>query len=219
MSPLHAGDVAPQIPGITFGSEGPVGLFFYKVTCPTCQMAAPVLQHFEHAFPGRVVGIGQDPEAALARFAGEYSMGISSIEDAPPYPILRCLRGAVGAHALPDRGGRQGGGVGRRVGPGGFQPSGGDARRADRWRILSWSPPPTTDVPISNQGEAPAIPARSERVTVGSGPLAWRPREGRSPGGDPRAPDLAGVVMRVCRVDAEPVVHTVGAGLRMGAGA
>ena len=87
MSSLHAGDVAPQIPGITFGSEGPVGLFFYKVTCPTCQMAAPVLQHFEHAFPGRVVGIGQDPEAALARFAGEYAMGISSIQDAPPYPI------------------------------------------------------------------------------------------------------------------------------------
>jgi hypothetical protein len=40
MSPLQVGAVAPEVPGVRFG-EGPVGLFFYKVTCPTCQMAAP----------------------------------------------------------------------------------------------------------------------------------------------------------------------------------
>jgi thiol-disulfide isomerase/thioredoxin len=87
VSPLQVGDVAPQIPGITLGSDGPVGLFFYKVTCPTCQMAAPVMQRFEQAFPGRVMGIGQDSEPALARFSGEYDMGIASLEDAPPYPV------------------------------------------------------------------------------------------------------------------------------------
>lgn len=63
------------------------GLFFYKVTCPTCQLAAPVMQHFERAFPGLVVGIGQDPASELERFTHEYDMGIASIEDAPPYPI------------------------------------------------------------------------------------------------------------------------------------
>ena len=86
MSPLQVTDVAPEISGVAFG-DGPVGLFFYKVTCPTCQLAAPTLQHFEHAFPGRVIGIGQDPVPKLDRFAEEYDMGISSIEDVPPYRI------------------------------------------------------------------------------------------------------------------------------------
>jgi AhpC/TSA family len=86
MSPLQVGDTAPTVPGIAFDG-GPVGLFFYKVTCPTCRLAAPKMQAFERAFPGRVVGVGQDPEAALTAFSREYAMGIRSIEDAPPYPL------------------------------------------------------------------------------------------------------------------------------------
>jgi thiol-disulfide isomerase/thioredoxin len=86
MSPLAVGDVAPPVPGVAFGA-GPVGLFFYKVTCPTCQLAAPTMGAFERAFPGRVIGVGQDPEEKLARFTRDYSMGIPSIEDAPPYPV------------------------------------------------------------------------------------------------------------------------------------
>ena len=42
MSPLAVGDVAPEIPGVSFDA-GPSVLFFYKVTCPTCQMAAPTM--------------------------------------------------------------------------------------------------------------------------------------------------------------------------------
>lgn len=86
VGPLQVDDVAPEVPGIAFG-DGPRGLFFYKVTCPTCQIAAPTMQHFERAFPGSVVGIGQDPAPKLERFAQTYSMGIASIEDAPPYAI------------------------------------------------------------------------------------------------------------------------------------
>jgi hypothetical protein len=86
VSPLEVGDTAPAIPGVSFG-DGPVGLLFYKVTCPTCQVVAPVMRHFDRAFPGRVIGIGQDPEPDLARFAATYDMGIGSIEDAPPYEI------------------------------------------------------------------------------------------------------------------------------------
>jgi hypothetical protein len=81
---LSPGDVAPPIPSLDL-DDGPAGLFFYKVTCPTCQLAAPTMGHFERAFPGRVVGVGQDPEPELARFTQEYEMGIASVEDAPPY--------------------------------------------------------------------------------------------------------------------------------------
>lgn len=84
--PLQPGAVAPAIPGVAFG-EGPVGLFFFKVTCPTCQLAAPTMQGFERSFPGRVVGVGQDPEADLEAFGSAYAMGIRSIRDAPPYPV------------------------------------------------------------------------------------------------------------------------------------
>jgi hypothetical protein len=86
MGPLAVGTNAPPVPGVAFGDD-PTGLFFYKVTCPTCQMAAPTMAVFEDAFPGRVVGIGQDPVSELDRFSHEFEIGISSIEDAPPYPI------------------------------------------------------------------------------------------------------------------------------------
>jgi thiol-disulfide isomerase/thioredoxin len=86
MGPIAVGELAPEVPGVRF-DDGPVGLFFFKVTCPTCQMAAPPMEAFERAFPGRVIGVGQDPAAELESFADRYSMGIASIEDAPPYPV------------------------------------------------------------------------------------------------------------------------------------
>ncbi len=86
MSPLQIGDDAPVVPGVRFGGN-PVGLFFYKVTCPTCRMAAPAMSGFERAFPGSVIGIGQDPAAALETFTDEFDLGIMSIEDEPPYRL------------------------------------------------------------------------------------------------------------------------------------
>lgn len=86
MSPLKVGAIAPGVPGVRFG-DGPVGLFFYKVTCPTCQMAAPKVEAFERAYPGRVVGIGQDPPEALERFTKEYGLGLRSVVDPPPYEV------------------------------------------------------------------------------------------------------------------------------------
>ena len=84
MSLLAIGTIAPEIPGVEFGS-GPVGLFFFKVTCPTCQLAAPVMRGFEESFPGHVVGVGQDPMSTLERFAEEFDMGIRVVEDQRPY--------------------------------------------------------------------------------------------------------------------------------------
>ena len=86
MSPVPVGEVAPAIPGVDFG-DGPFGLYFYKISCPTCQVSAPKMRAFEDAYPGRVIGIGQDPEAALSRFSERYAMGIRSVQDAPPYPV------------------------------------------------------------------------------------------------------------------------------------
>jgi thiol-disulfide isomerase/thioredoxin len=91
MSPLEVGDAAPPLPGVDFGG-GPVGIFFYKVTCPTCQLAAPVIGAFERAYPRRVIAVGQDPANDLTRFSSEYRMGVPSIADAPPYPISDAYR-------------------------------------------------------------------------------------------------------------------------------
>jgi hypothetical protein len=77
---------APPVPGVAFG-DGPTGLFFFKVTCPTCQLAAPTMAAFERAYPGRVVGIGQDPAEELETFARTYGMAIASVPDLPPYDV------------------------------------------------------------------------------------------------------------------------------------
>ncbi len=77
------GERAAPIPGAT--REGPHALLFYKVTCPTCQMAAPALDGFERAYPGRVMGVGQDPPEKLREFSFTYSMSFKSVPDLPPY--------------------------------------------------------------------------------------------------------------------------------------
>lgn len=91
MNPIQVGERAPAVPGVTFG-DGPVGLFFFKVTCPTCQLAAPTLDAFEHAYPGRVLGVGQDPQDALDAFGEVHGMGIRSVEDPPPYDVSNAYR-------------------------------------------------------------------------------------------------------------------------------
>ncbi len=85
MELIGSGSVAPSIPGIGFG-DGPLVLFFYKVTCPVCQMAAPKVQAFERAYPGRIVGVGQDPETKLGDFAHQFGMTFPSVSDPAPYP-------------------------------------------------------------------------------------------------------------------------------------
>ena len=83
MSPLGPGTIAPPIPGVSFGE--PTALFFYKVTCPVCQMAAPKVAGFERAYPGAIVGVGEDPPAKLERFDQEFGLGFASVPDLEPY--------------------------------------------------------------------------------------------------------------------------------------
>src|SRR5262249_51894698 len=85
MAPLASRAAAPSIDGAHLGT-GPAALFFYKVTCPVCRMAAPKAMALERAYPGAMLGIGQDPEPALGAFADEYGLGITSVSDRPPFP-------------------------------------------------------------------------------------------------------------------------------------
>ncbi len=86
MALIESRQAAPPVPGVTFGN-GPVALVFYKVTCPVCQMAAPKVDILARAYPGHVVGIGQDPPPELERFSEEYGMGIPATPDLPPYDV------------------------------------------------------------------------------------------------------------------------------------
>ena len=86
MEPLTAGSAAPVIEGIDPPSV-PGVLFFYKVTCPVCQMAAPMVQSFQRGYSGRIAGIGQDPPPVLEDFGRTFGWTFPWISDAPPYPV------------------------------------------------------------------------------------------------------------------------------------
>jgi peroxiredoxin len=78
--------IGAQVPRISEQvPQGPHALVFYKVTCPTCQMAADPLSRFEDAYPGAVIGVGQDPQAALEDFSSGYGLRMPSVSDSPPY--------------------------------------------------------------------------------------------------------------------------------------
>lgn len=86
MLPLQPGTEAPVIPGAG-RIVGPRAVMFYKVTCPTCQMAAPIAQRFHQAFPDRFLGVGQDPREKLDQFAEELGTSFPSVSDQPPYDV------------------------------------------------------------------------------------------------------------------------------------
>jgi peroxiredoxin len=75
---------APAIPNVQLNGE-PRLLWFYKVTCPVCQLAAPVAQKLSEAFPGRVVGVGQDPDDRLRGFAAQFGTTFDVVSDPAPY--------------------------------------------------------------------------------------------------------------------------------------
>ena len=95
MAPLKPGTQAPPIPGIE--GSGLRLLFFYKVTCPTCQLSAPVAEKVHRRFGDRFAAIGQDPPEKLARFAHHYESSFTSVADQPPYD----LSNAYGIRVVP----------------------------------------------------------------------------------------------------------------------
>ena len=95
MEPLAPGGAAPPIEGIDLGE--PTVLVFYKVTCPVCQLAAPVVERLHRAYPGRVRGVGQDPSDALDEFGRTYGLTVPVTSDRPPYPASN----AYGVRVVP----------------------------------------------------------------------------------------------------------------------
>jgi peroxiredoxin len=93
--PAAPGDRAPTfiLPDIASGEDvtnpwtgGPVVLAFFKVTCPVCQMAAPKVQALADGGL-HVVGIGEDPPAALAAYADRYGQAVQTLSEPRPYRV------------------------------------------------------------------------------------------------------------------------------------
>jgi AhpC/TSA family len=80
---IQVGSAAPSIAGVDVG--GPHALVFYKVTCSVTQMAGPPLARLGDAYPGAVVGVGQDPSEDLAAFAETYGWRFPQVPDLAPY--------------------------------------------------------------------------------------------------------------------------------------
>jgi len=80
---IAIGSRAPAVDGV--GVVGPHALVFYKVTCSVTQMAGPPISRLGDAYPGAVVGVGQDPPAQLASFASTCAWGFPQVPDLPPY--------------------------------------------------------------------------------------------------------------------------------------
>ena len=83
MSVIPVGTAAPPVPGVDL--SGTRTVLFYKVTCPVCQMAAPLAERLAQAYPETVVAIGQDSPEQLARFGDRYGWSFGSTPDLPPY--------------------------------------------------------------------------------------------------------------------------------------
>jgi hypothetical protein len=79
--------VGSPAPPVVAAPAGPHALVFYKVTCPTCQMAAPAFDRLAAASGGAVLGIGQDPADRLAAFGREFGASFPSEPDLAPYPV------------------------------------------------------------------------------------------------------------------------------------
>jgi AhpC/TSA family len=80
---IATGAQAPPVEGAT--REGPHVLVFFKVTCGTTQLATPAIERLARAFPGRVIGVGQDPQPKLDAFSNEYGLTLPLVPDLDPY--------------------------------------------------------------------------------------------------------------------------------------
>ena len=76
---------APAAPVQGVDLDGPGVLVFYKVTCGVTKLATPAIERLAEAYPGRVVGVGQDPQQELDGFAREFHLSFPQVPDLEPY--------------------------------------------------------------------------------------------------------------------------------------
>jgi hypothetical protein len=80
---IAKGAEAPPVAGVD--AHGPHALVFYKTSCSVTRMAGPPIARIGDGYPGAVVGVGQDPEDALAAFASECGWSFPQVADLAPY--------------------------------------------------------------------------------------------------------------------------------------
>lgn len=80
---IALGAPAPPVPGVA--DDAPRVLVFFKVTCGTTHLATPAIERLGRAYPGRVIGVGQDDRPALDSFAATYGVSLPLISDLDPY--------------------------------------------------------------------------------------------------------------------------------------
>jgi hypothetical protein len=81
---IAIGAGTPEVEGVDL--QGVRALVFFKVTCGTTMLSTPVVERLGRAYPGRVVGLGQDPAPDLKAFARAYGLSIPLVPDLDPYP-------------------------------------------------------------------------------------------------------------------------------------
>jgi hypothetical protein len=81
---ISVGAPAPRAAGVEL--EGPRALVFFKVTCGTTKLATPAIERLARAYPGHVIGVGQDAPADLEAFARAFGLTLPLVPDLAPYP-------------------------------------------------------------------------------------------------------------------------------------
>jgi peroxiredoxin len=101
MPALTAGKIAPDfslptVDGQKFSlaealKRGPVVLAFFKISCPVCQYALPMLERVFRQYKEKgvsIVGISQNPQADTLSFLREYGITFSNLlDDTRKYPV------------------------------------------------------------------------------------------------------------------------------------
>ena len=81
---IAIGTSAPDVESANL--VGPGALVFFKVTCGTTKIATPAIERLARAYPGRVIGVGQDPQVELDAFASAFGLSLPLVPDLEPYP-------------------------------------------------------------------------------------------------------------------------------------
>lgn len=69
--------------------KGPVLLFFYKTSCPTCQLMAPFVETLHRALGDLVqlIGVAEDPPDQVRAFTVFHALTFVQLCEEQPYPV------------------------------------------------------------------------------------------------------------------------------------
>lgn len=79
--------------------EGALVLFFFKISCPVCQMTAPFMERLSLGSAVRVIGISQDDAPSTRAFNSKYGVTFPVLLD--PGKTGYQVSNAYGIHSVP----------------------------------------------------------------------------------------------------------------------